>query len=332
MSRQRRPEADAATLALSGWRYRALVGSALLAMAAYLFCALWSGWEAVFAAARKVGLAGVGLALALSLVNYLLRFLRWQGYLAALGHVVPWRSSLRVYLAGFALTATPGKAGEALRGVLLKRWNVSWTDSFAAFLSERLSDLLAVILLALAGLALYPSARWPVAVGALAMLAVFIVIFTPGFLEGAKRRVRGRGRLSRGLRYFLRILRQTRCCHSLRLFVAAIALGLVAWFAEAFAFYLVVGWMGLEISLLWAVFIYAISMLAGALSFMPGGLGSAEAVMGGLLMLSGMSGAEAVAATALTRLATLWFAAAIGIWQQAAEMRKIRPRNTQHST
>jgi uncharacterized protein (TIRG00374 family) len=54
-------------------------------------------------------------------------------------------------------------------------------------------------------------------------------------------------------------------------------------------------------------------MLAGALSFMPGGLGSAEAVMGGLLMLSGMSGAEAVAATALTRIATLWFAVAIGI-------------------
>jgi uncharacterized protein (TIRG00374 family) len=53
-------------------------------------------------------------------------------------------------------------------------------------------------------------------------------------------------------------------------------------------------------------------MLAGAISFMPGGLGGAEAVMVALLMWKGMAGADAVAATVLIRLATLWFAVAIG--------------------
>ncbi|MDR2365778.1 MAG: flippase-like domain-containing protein, partial [Zoogloeaceae bacterium] len=162
---------DAPTLSVR--RFRMLVWTALLAMLVYLACILWNGWEDVLAAARKVGFWGVALALVLSLVNYLLRFARWRAYLAAMGHHLPWRPNLNIYLAGFALTATPGKAGEALRGALLKRWGVPWADSFAAFLSERLSDLLGVILLTLAGLARYPAARWPIAVSALAMLMVF---------------------------------------------------------------------------------------------------------------------------------------------------------------
>jgi uncharacterized protein (TIRG00374 family) len=291
---------------------RALVWPVLLAMAAYLGFALWSGWNDVSGAVRRIGYAGICAALGLSLVNYALRFVRWQCYLAAMGHSVPWRPSLGIYLAGFALTATPGKAGEAIRGVLLKRWKVPMPDSFAAFLSERLSDLLAVVLLTLGGLALYPPARWPVAIGAAGILSVFALMLNRRFLEKAGQRIQGEGRWPRLLRHVLQTLLRTRHCHAPRLFAAAAMLSLFAWFAEAFAFYLVLHWMGQTVSLSWAVFIYAAAMLAGALSFLPGGLGGAEAVMAGMLILSGMPGAEAVAATVVTRAATLWFAVAIG--------------------
>jgi uncharacterized protein (TIRG00374 family) len=70
--------------------------------------------------------------------------------------------------------------------------------------------------------------------------------------------------------------------------------------------------MGADIPLTFAVFVYALSMLAGALSFMPGGLGGAEAAMVALLVWKGMPSANAIAATVLIRLATLWFAVAIG--------------------
>jgi uncharacterized protein (TIRG00374 family) len=61
------------------------------------------------------------------------------------------------------------------------------------------------------------------------------------------------------------------------------------------------------------VFVYALSMLAGALSFMPGGLGGAEGVMVALLLWQGMGNADAVATTILIRLTTLWFAVCIGL-------------------
>ena len=59
--------------------------------------------------------------------------------------------------------------------------------------------------------------------------------------------------------------------------------------------------------------------LIGALTLLPGGLGSTEASTVGLLALQGVGLVEAMPATLLTRLMTLWFATAIGVvcllWQ-----------------
>jgi uncharacterized protein (TIRG00374 family) len=304
---------EPAALHLSGWRYRAVILSVVGSALGYLGFSLWGGWQAVGAAVGKVGVLGIGIALAMSAINYGLRFLRWQCYLKVLGHAVPWRPSLRIYLAGFALTTTPGKAGEALRGVLLKRWDVPWPQSFAAFFSERLSDLFAVVLLTLFGLSLYPEAT-PMIVGGIALVAV-------GLLVLSQRRLLARltlmipfkvGKWVGLLRHLLQVLEHAQQCHRLHLMLGLTLLSVVAWSTEAVAFHWILQWMGADIELTFAVFVYALAMLAGAVSFMPGGLGGAEAVMVGLLVYKGMSGADAVAATVLIRLATLWFAVAIG--------------------
>jgi uncharacterized protein (TIRG00374 family) len=61
--------------------------------------------------------------------------------------------------------------------------------------------------------------------------------------------------------------------------------------------------------------IYAATTIAGALSFLPGGLGVTEASMTMLLVhgAAHVDKATAVDATLLTRLATLWFAVLLGL-------------------
>jgi uncharacterized protein (TIRG00374 family) len=300
-------------LYLSGWRYRAVVLSVVGSALAYLGFSLWGGWQAVSHAVGEVGVIGIALALLLSSVNYGLRFMRWQTYLRVLGHPVPWKPSLNIYLAGFALTTTPGKAGEALRGVLLKPWGVPYPQSFAAFFSERLSDLFAVVLLTLFGLSLYPDA--------LPMIVVGVGLVVVGLLVLSQRRLLDRlagvipangGKLLGLARHLTQVLIAAQRCHRLSLLLGVTCLSVVAWSAEALAFHWILNWMGTDIELTFAVFVYALAMLAGAISFMPGGLGGAEAVMVGLLVWKGMSSADAIAATVLIRLATLWFAVAVG--------------------
>ena len=77
-----------------------------------------------------------------------------------------------------------------------------------------------------------------------------------------------------------------------------------------------------------ATFAYAASTLAGAMAMMPGGLGVTEVGMTALLQTLGgpsMHPAVATATTMLVRIATLWFAVAIGLLALALH-RARRPR------
>lgn len=299
---------------LSGWRYRAVILSVVFSALGYLGFSLWGGWHEVSSAIAKVGVVGIIIALLMSSLNYGLRFLRWQGYLKALGHPVPWQPSFKIYLAGFALTTTPGKAGEAMRGVLLKPLGVPYPKSFAAFFSERLSDLLAVVLLTLFGLSLYPDARPMIVLGVTLVIVGYSVLSQRKLIEWMAGTIpESRGKVLGLAKHIFHVLLEAQHCHRLGMLIGATLLSMIAWGAESLAFYFILKWMGTDISLAFAVFVYAISMLAGALSFMPGGLGGAEAVMMALLVWNGVPSTDAIAATVLIRLVTLWFAVAIGI-------------------
>ena len=88
--------------------------------------------------------------------------------------------------------------------------------------------------------------------------------------------------------------------------------GIVAWLAEGIGFWWLLDALGHPLPVTAAVFVYAFAMLVGGLSFLPGGLGSSEAVMIGLLTLHDFPEATAVTATLICRLATLWFAVGLG--------------------
>ena len=60
-------------------------------------------------------------------------------------------------------------------------------------------------------------------------------------------------------------------------------------------------------------FVYGTATIAGAIAMLPGGLGGTELAMRTMLdRLGGVPIAPAAAATLLVRLATLWFAVALG--------------------
>ena len=91
------------------------------------------------------------------------------------------------------------------------------------------------------------------------------------------------------------------------------ALGAIGWMAEGYAFYLLLVWLGADVSLWIAVSIFIFSTIVGGLTGAPGGLGGAEATMVALLALDGVPLEIAVPATLVIRVTTLWFAVLIGL-------------------
>lgn len=300
---------------LSGWRFRALLAIVLVSALGYLGFSLWGGWHEVVAALLKVGLVGTLLALLLSLTNYLLRFVRWQKFLSQMGHRVYWQESLRIYIGGFGLTILPGKVGESIRSVFLKHHGVFYPESLAAFFSEQLSNLISMLLLVSVGLWAYPQAQ-PMAIVLTALIVTILIVLQQArLLQWLENWANARlpAKVAKLISSSIEIVLHSRRCFSLPMLLYGIAIGLVAWGAEGVAFYYIMQILGADISLQTGLFIYAFSMLVGALSFLPGGLGGTEATMVALLMLHNVPQPQAVAATVLIRLATLWFAVALGV-------------------
>ena len=295
--------------------WRALGWSALIALAIYLASAAFGDVRSVAAAMAGLGAGNWALVLGLSLVNYGLRYLRWSRFLAVLGHRPPWLRHLGSYIAGFALTTTPGKAGEAVRSVYLARHGVPATDSLAAFFAERCLDLAAVALLTLGVIGMFPGSRWLLAAVAVGLTGVTALVCLKDKRRAllAHLQASGQARWRRAAGLFVRGLDAASRLLSGRTGVTGLGLGVVAWAAEGVALAVILQALGVPVALPLAAGIYAVSLLAGAASFIPGGLGSTEAVMVMLLTLIGVDTATAVAATLICRLATLWFAVALGV-------------------
>jgi len=95
-------------------------------------------------------------AIALALANYVLRFLRWQLYLARRDVHVPVTSSALVFGAGLSLSITPGKLGELVKAYLLREMHdVPATATAPIVVAERVTDLIALVVVGLVGVARY---------------------------------------------------------------------------------------------------------------------------------------------------------------------------------
>lgn len=287
----------------------ALMAAGLVGLAAA------TGWRETLAQLAKLGPAQGAALLGLSLLNYAFRAGRWHIFTRGLGVKTSVLQNFRHYFGGFAMSVTPGRVGELVRMRWIKRetgWSFARTAPLA--LMDRASDLAATGLILAGALALGTmglGGALPVA--GLAVATAWIVT-RPALLHALAtwaHRLTGRG-----ARIFAKVrgaARSLAAFRSPRLLAAAMALGLVGWLAEGVSFHLLLSWMGADIGLPRAVAIFTSATLAGGLTGAPGGLGGAEAAMIALLTLDGVPADAAIAATAVIRVTTLWFAIALGL-------------------
>jgi uncharacterized protein (TIRG00374 family) len=270
----------------------------------------------------------VALATLLSLVNYALRILRWRFYLARLGHPVPTGFAGLTFIAGFAYTLSPGKFGEMVRARYYLPRGIPLPDVAASFFTERLMDLVAMIVLA--SLLFSDSSRYAglivgAAAGAVAVLVSVAVIPWARVAASATGLEQLPRVMRRPLAGIATALASSRTLVRPAPLVIGFLAGLLAWSLEGVGFGLLTGMFPTgHLAIATAVGIYGVAVLAGGLSFLPGGLGSTEAVMTALMVARGIPITQALLVTLTCRLATLWLAVGLG-WLAVFALRQRAP-------
>jgi uncharacterized protein (TIRG00374 family) len=274
---------------------------------------------------RGFGWWAFAAAIGLAVLNYVFRFIRWALLLRDRDIQVPTRDSAVVFVAGFALAVTPGKVGELVKSYLLRSIHgVPVARSAPVVIAERVADLVALLLLCVIGVALYGVALTLVIAAAAIVGLLLLVLAWPTLAHRLADLVTRPRRLHRFRDRAHELVDGLAALSRPAVLLWSTALSTIAWLCECVGFALIVNaFPGADVPFGLAMLIYAATTIAGALSFLPGGIGVTEGGMTLLLVESshGIDQPSAAAATILTRLATLWFAVAIGVIAMAIARR-----------
>lgn len=254
------------------------------------------------------------------LLGYFIRFIRWRLILKKLGIKIPIVDDILVWMGSYTFTATPGKIGEGIRAILLKKiFGISFSETFAAIIFERIIDGLSVFIIVFINFKIIKNLEFLKELNFLRnldnlypfVIFLFLMIFV--FKKKIKRIFKDL------LNYHLinnskELIISLRTLFSWKLFLMALPLGMLSWGLEGLSLWLLIKDISnLNISLMESTVAHTTSGAIGVLSMLPGGVGSTEFTLNSFLSFQGLSQNISTSVTILIRLMTIWFATFLGI-------------------
>jgi len=255
----------------------------------------------------------------LSAGNYWIRVIRfnWLSKLVAKAKINEETNSM-IFFSGLAMNLTPARVGEVVKAYYQQKF---FKESFARMapipVMERLADGISMLVLMSFGVLFFKFGIQAFGLLSLLILAIILcfhqkklmkIIFYFGSRIGVTKKISVS--LERALDSFYRL-------SSLWPLILSSGLGVVAWGLEASGLWIMIGAVGVQntISNLYlTLFIFSISAAAGFLAIIPAGLGINEISTIGLLeKLVKINYPQALVATFVFRLVTLWFGIFLGL-------------------
>jgi len=286
----------------------------ILGIAVFAILIFIGEYEGVVKAFATLNPEIIIILVSLTFMNILVRFLKWEYFLRKLDIRIPTRSSFIIFLSGITMAITPGKVGEILKSYLLKQSHgIKVRKSIMVVFTERLTDVLGVAILSLAGLSAF-------LIHAYALVFVFIMVFVLIFIITSERHfprlINLLGRLPIIGRYKKHILEAQEASRKLLTFKSltiTTSMSVFSWFFECLALFILLDHLGSHLSIFTSTFIFSFSSIFGSVLVLPGGLGAAEGSFLVLLLLSGVPRSIASVSTIIIRIATLWFGVFLGL-------------------
>lgn len=292
-----------------------LIPALALAIAVYFVLALVTGFEDLSAALGDLRWALLPVIFGLVAISYLGRFLRWTYYLRLLKVDLALGNNVAIFTAGLSMTISPGKLGEVLKSVFIRR--VSGTPvarTAPIIVAERATDGTGMVLWGLLGALSFSFGLWTILAFSTLTIVGIAVLRSKRLSLLAERVLLKLPVLNRLAPHLSDFHGASNELLAWRPLVFGTFMSFLSWGLEILAVYLCAIALGAELDFLLIVFVFAVSSIGGALSMIPGGIGVAEAGLAGMFIgLGGLAQGPAVALTFLVRLATLFFATFIGI-------------------
>ena len=247
--------------------------------------------------------------------SWLVLFLRWILLLKTENIKIPLKDNFLIYFGGYALTITPGKTGELIKSLIMKKkFNISRSRTVPIIFLERFYDIIGALVVAILGITTLGTEFIPIIIIASALL---LLIF---FIIHSKKMFSLLIRFLNRISFFSKFVTPVEDSQNIlkksslgKIALVSSSLTILYRLIESFAIYLILLGFGIDvIDYIEVVAIYATSIILGNLSLIPGGLGVTEGTLAGLFSFSGIELSTAIVLAIVIRLFTLWSAISFG--------------------
>lgn len=246
--------------------------------------------------------------------SWLFLFLRWNLLLKNSNIKIPLKENIKIYFAGFALAVTPGKFGELIKSQIMKtKFDVPHRTTSSLVLVERLYDLAGAIVVSFIGILLIGIGEYVIAGASIVLISIFVMISSKKLFQNVLKII---GKIKFTQKYTVPLSESYETIQTStkgKIVFTSILTTSAYWLLESLGVYFIL--LSFDINLLNYVHViatYTSSLILGAASFIPGGLGVVEGSLVGLLNFQGVDISDAFVLVVLIRLFTLWYSVIIG--------------------
>ena len=227
---------------------------------------------------------------------------------------IPLRKSIAVFFAGVAFEITPGQIGSLIKSQLLKTSsNIPRTKTVPIIVAEKVYDLIGAILASIIGIIILGMDFYLIIIAILALAVIFFFMFYRPASEIFFKRITKTKFFSKyvdNMSEFHTIIQKST---NVKAATVCILLGVTYWFIiSTAAYYILMAFDVNVLDYLTVLAIYTTSILLGAISFVPAGIGVTEGSIAGLFTLNGIDISTALILSVMIRILTLWFSVCVG--------------------
>ena len=254
------------------------------------------------------------LILLLVSISWTPLLVRWQILLKKNDINIPIKKSFLLFLGGMSMSITPGHVGELIKSQLMKTiYNIPRTKTAPIIFVEKFYDLTGAIIASIIGIIILGMDTNLILISvSILIVIIFLIYYRPIFEFILKRVTKTKffSKYSENLSDSYEIVRNSTTPQ-----ISSISFGLsvLYWIIISVAVHFILLSFGIEsISVLKTISIYSSSVIIGAISFIPGGLGITEGSLIGLFSLEGIDVSLALILSVMIRILTMWYSVSIG--------------------
>ena len=255
------------------------------------------------------------IILLLAPLSWVIIFFRWHLLLKNSNITVPKKENFKIYMAGFAMSVTPGKVGELIKSQFLKsKYGIPRKNTIPIILSEYFYNIIGILAVSILGVYYFE-------------FSLYVIIFTSGLIITALTIISSETFFKKFInliskRNFLKkyvsslsdshiiLKKSTRG----KIFIISSALTVAFWLTEALIVYFVfLSFNILNFEFFKIVAIYTTSLILGIVSFLPMGVGVVEGSLAGFLSYEGVDISIALTLVILIRIFTRWYGVIVGL-------------------